>query len=154
MGDCAGMAADIFESYEVTIVSGLILGLALWHLTGQLEWIIFPLMVRGIGVLSSIVGTYVVRGGGTGKSGDAMAAIFRGFLSSAAISAVLFFIAGFLYLNNPEIAKWGGWWRTPTAVAVGVLLAILIDRLTEYFTGTDATPVNDIKRRQILALRR
>jgi len=143
VGDCAGMAADIFESYEVTIVSGLILGLALWHLTGRLEWIIFPLMVRGIGVLSSIIGTYVVRGGGSGKGGDAMAAIFRGFLSSAAISAVLFFIAGFFYLQDPAL---GGWWRTPAAVGVGVLLAILIDRLTEYFTGTEASPVRDIKK--------
>jgi K(+)-stimulated pyrophosphate-energized sodium pump len=145
VGDCAGMAADIFESYEVTIVSGLILGLALWHLTGRMEWIVFPLVVRGIGVLSSIIGTYLVRGG-PGKSGNAMAAIFRGFLSSAAISAVLFFIAGYLYLNTPEMAAWGGWWRTPLAVAVGVLLAILIDRLTEYFTGTHNTPVKEIKR--------
>ena len=142
VGDCAGMAADIFESYEVTMVSGLILGLALWHLTGRLEWIIFPLIVRGIGVLSSIVGTYVVRGG-PGKSGDAMAAIFRGFLSSAAISAALFFIAGFLYLKAPEL---GGWWRIPATVGAGVLLAILIDRLTEYFTGTHAAPVRDIKK--------
>ena len=142
VGDCAGMAADIFESYEVTIVSGLILGLALWRLTGRLEWIIFPLIVRGIGVLSSIIGTYLVRGG-PGKGGDAMAAIFRGFLSSAVISAVLFFIAGFLYLQDPKL---GGWWRIPSAVGVGVLLAIVIDRLTEYFTGTHASPVNDIKK--------
>jgi len=146
VGDCAGMAADIFESYEVTIVSGLILGLALWHATGRLEWIIFPLMVRGIGVLSSIIGTYFVRGGDTGKSEDAMKAIFSGFLTSALISAVLFFIAGFLYLNSPEMAAWGGWWRMPAAVGVGVLLAIVIDRLTEYFTGTHASPVNDIKK--------
>ncbi len=145
VGDCAGMAADIFESYEVTIVSGLILGLALYHFTNRLEWIIFPLMVRGIGVVSSIIGTYLVRGG-PGKGGDAMAAIFRGFLSSAVISAVLFFIAGFIYLNKPEMDAWGGWWRTPMAVAVGVLLAILIDRLTEYFTGTDKAPVLDIKK--------
>ena len=145
VGDCAGMAADIFESYEVTIVSGLILGLALYHTTGRLEWIIFPLIVRGIGVLSSIIGTYAVKGG-TGKSGNAMAAIFRGFLSSAAISAALFFGAGFLYLNNPAMAEWGGWWRIPTVVAVGVLLAILIDRLTEYFTGTHGKPVKDIKK--------
>jgi K(+)-stimulated pyrophosphate-energized sodium pump len=145
VGDCAGMAADIFESYEVTIVAGLILGLALYHITGRLEWIIFPLIVRGIGVLSSIFGTYVVRGG-PGKGGDAMAAIFRGFLSSAGISAVLFFGAGFLYLNNTSIDQYGGWWRTPTAVAVGVLLAILIDRLTEYFTGTHNTPVKEIKK--------
>ncbi len=142
VGDCAGMAADIFESYEVTIVSGLILGLALWHLTGRLEWIIFPLMVRGIGVLSSIIGTYLVRGG-PGKSGDAMASIFRGFLSSAVISAVLFFVAGYFYLQSPAL---GGWWRTPAAVAVGVLLAILIDRLTEYFTGTHNSPVKEIKK--------
>lgn len=145
VGDCAGMAADIFESYEVTIVSGLILALALYHMTNRLEWIIFPLIVRGIGVLSSIVGTYVVKGG-TGKSGDAMAAIFRGFLSSAAISALLFFAAGFIYLNNPAMEKWGGWWRTPLAVAIGVLLAILIDRLTEYFTGTHSKPVKEIKK--------
>jgi len=146
VGDCAGMAADIFESYEVTIVSGLILGLALYHITNRLEWIVFPLIVRGIGVLSSIIGTYVVRGGETGKSNDAMSAIFRGFLFSAAISAALFFVAGFIYLNKPEMDQWGGWWRTPLAVGVGVLLAIVIDRLTEYFTGTHASPVNEIKK--------
>ncbi len=146
VGDCAGMAADIFESYEVTIVSGLILGLALWHITDRLEWIIFPLIVRGIGVLSSIIGTYFVKAGKTGKSEDAMKAIFSGFLTSAVISAVFFFIAGFFYLNNPAMIAWGGWWRLPTAVGVGVLLAIVIDRLTEYFTGTHAAPVNNIKK--------
>src|SRR3970282_1107504 len=98
VGDCAGMAADIFESYEVTIVSGLILGLALFHITGRLEWIIFPLIVRGIGVLSSIIGTYFVKAGKTGKSGDAMKEIFSGFLTSAVISGALFFISGFTYL--------------------------------------------------------
>ncbi len=146
VGDCAGMAADIFESYEVTIVSGLILGLALWHITGRLEWIIFPLMVRGIGVLSSIIGTYFVRGAKEGRGNDAMKSIFSGFLTSALISVILFAGAGFLYLNNPGMDQWGGWWRTPAAVAVGVLLAILIDRLTEYFTGTHAAPVNNIKK--------
>jgi K(+)-stimulated pyrophosphate-energized sodium pump len=147
VGDCAGMAADIFESYEVTIVSGLILGIALYHITNnQLAWIIFPLMVRGIGVLSSIIGTYFVKAGKTGKSEDAMKAIFSGFLTSAVISAALFFIAGFFYLNTPAMDQWGGWWRLPTAVGVGVVLAILIDRLTEYFTGTHAAPVNDIKK--------
>ena len=145
VGDCAGMAADIFESYEVTIVSGLILGLALWHATGRLEWIVFPLMVRGVGVLSSIIGTYFVKAGKTGKSEDAMKAIFSGFLTSAVISAALFFIAGFFYMKD-GMAAYGGWWRMPTAVGVGVLLAILIDRLTEYFTGTHAAPVNDIKK--------
>jgi K(+)-stimulated pyrophosphate-energized sodium pump len=72
VGDCAGMAADIFESYEVTIVSGLILGVALVMATNDLKWIIFPLLVRGIGVLSSIFGTYLVRGKKGGGSENAL----------------------------------------------------------------------------------
>ncbi len=141
VGDCAGMAADIFESYEVTIVAGLILGLALTAITGHLEWIIYPLLVRGIGVLSSIIGTYLVRGG-SGKSGDAMRAIFTGFLSSAGISVVLFGGIAFFYMHEVP----GGWWRPFLATSAGVLLAILIDRLTEYFTGTHGAPVRGIRR--------
>ncbi|HEY5571908.1 MAG TPA: sodium-translocating pyrophosphatase [Anaerolineales bacterium] len=141
VGDCAGMAADIFESYEVTIVSSLILGVALWSLTGRLEWIIYPLLVRGIGVIGSIIGTYRVRGG-TGKSGDAMRAIFSGYLTSAAISVVLFGIVAVLYMNDVN----GGWWRPFLATTAGVLLAILIDRLTDYFTGSDSPPVKEIKK--------
>ncbi|MCC6261456.1 MAG: sodium-translocating pyrophosphatase [Anaerolineales bacterium] len=143
VGDCAGMAADIFESSEVTIVSSLILGLALWHVTGnQLEWIIFPLIVRGIGVISTVVGAYFVKSGEDSKSGNAMKAIFNGLIISAIFSSVLFSIAGYLYLQN--IA--GGWWRIPAAVLVGVILAIVIDRLTDYFTGSDGAPVNEIKK--------
>jgi K(+)-stimulated pyrophosphate-energized sodium pump len=141
VGDCAGMAADIFESYEVTIVSSLILGVALTTMTGHLEWIIFPLLVRGIGVLASIFGTYLVRGG-SGMSGNAMRAIFRGFLTSAAISVVLFGLVALVYMQGVD----GGWWRPFLTTAAGVLLAILIDRLTDYFTGTHASPVKEIKK--------
>ncbi|MFP3853999.1 MAG: sodium-translocating pyrophosphatase [Anaerolineales bacterium] len=142
VGDCAGMAADIFESYEVTIVSGLILALALWHITGNLEWIIFPLLVRGIGVLSSIFGTYAVRSD-PDQNVDAMQAIFRGYLTSAAISVVLFGLTAYFYIGNNVP---GGWWRPFLATTVGVLLAISIDRLTEYFTGSHSPPVQEIKK--------
>lgn len=142
VGDCAGMAADIFESYEVTIVSGLILGLALYHITHRLEWIIYPLLVRGIGVLCSIIGTYAVKGGPSKESGNAMHAIFKGFLTSAVISVCMFGALAFFYMNKLV----GGWWRPFLATAVGVLLAILIDRLTEYFTGTDRKPVQEIRK--------
>ncbi len=141
VGDCAGMAADIFESYEVTIVSALILALALRHITGHNEWLIYPLLVRGIGVLSSIFGTYLVKSE-PGMSGDAMKAIFRGFLTSAAISTVLFLGVALFYMRGVP----GGWWRPFLATAVGVLLAILIDRVTDYFTGTHGTPVQEIKK--------
>jgi len=141
VGDCAGMAADIFESYEVTIVAALILGLALYNITGGLEWIIYPLLVRGIGVLCSIIGTYAVKGT-SDRAGNAMKAIFKGFMTSAVISVVLFGTLAFFYMNNLP----GGWWRPFAATALGVLLAICIDRLTEYFTSTHAAPVGEIRR--------
>ena len=140
VGDCAGMAADIFESYEVTIVSGLILGLALWHITGMYEWIVYPLLVRGIGVFCSIIGTYVVRD--NGLKGNAMKAIFRGYVTSAVISIILFALVGYYYLQGLE----GGWWRPFLAVTIGVFLAMAIDRITEHFTGTTGAPVNEIKK--------
>ncbi|MFA5976360.1 MAG: sodium-translocating pyrophosphatase [Elusimicrobiota bacterium] len=135
VGDCAGMAADIFESYEVTIVSGLILGLALVSITKELKWIIFPLLVRGIGVLSSIIGTYLVRGGSDDEKSDALSAINKGFYSSAAISLVAFFILAKYYMHE---------WRAFLSVAAGILLAVSLDELTKYFTHTAHKPVKDI----------
>ncbi len=149
VGDCAGMAADIFESYEVTIVSGLILGLALTALTGHSEWFVFPLIVRGIGVLSSIISTYLVKTPEKEQGGDAMKAISRGFLYAAGMSVVMFLAAGWYYMGllgpqNPLAEIPGGWLRPVLAVAAGVGLAILIERVTEYFTGTHGAPVKDI----------
>jgi K(+)-stimulated pyrophosphate-energized sodium pump len=140
VGDCAGMAADIFESYEVTIVSALILGVTLTLITGHNEYILYPLLVRGIGVVASIIGTYLVKGQ-SDDSGNAMQAIFRGFLTSAAISVVLFGIIALLYMDTVP----GGWWRPFLSTAAGVGLAILIDRLTDYFTGTHYRPVKEIR---------
>jgi K(+)-stimulated pyrophosphate-energized sodium pump len=137
VGDCAGMAADIFESYEVTIVSGLILGLALVQITGQVKWIIFPLLVRGIGVLSSIIGTYQVRGKKDEKRGNAMAGINRGFYTSAALCFVAFAFLAHFYMDE---------WRAFLSVAVGIFLAIVIDELTKYFTDTHYSPVKEIAR--------
>ncbi len=135
VGDCAGMAADIFESYEVTIVSGLILGLALVAITGEIKWIIFPLLVRGIGVLSSIIGTYLVKGKKGQETGDAFASINRGFYASAAISIVAFLFLAHYYMHE---------WRAFFSVAVGILLAIVIDEITKYFTHTHHAPVKEI----------
>ncbi|MBN2198764.1 MAG: sodium-translocating pyrophosphatase [Candidatus Aminicenantes bacterium] len=135
VGDCAGMAADIFESYEVTIVSGLILGLALVAITGDVKWIIFPLIVRGIGVFASIIGTYQVKGRKGEERGNAMAAINRGFYTSAALCLVAFALVAHFYMKE---------WRAFFSVAAGIVLAILIDEVTKYFTHTHHTPVKEI----------
>ncbi len=140
VGDCAGMAADIFESYEVTIVSGLILGLSLVAITHQVQWIVFPLVVRGIGVLSSIIGTYLVKVDHDTPKG-AMAAINKGFYSSAAFSMASFVVLTKLYMRDSQGATE---WRPLISVAVGVILAIVIDEVTKYFTDTHYKPVKDI----------
>jgi K(+)-stimulated pyrophosphate-energized sodium pump len=70
-----------------------------------------------------------------------MRAIFRGFLTSAAISVVLFGILALIYMRDVP----GGWWRPFLTTTVGVILAIVIDRLTDYFTGTENPPVEEIR---------
>lgn len=136
VGDCAGMAADIFESYEVTIVSSLILGVVLYTTTHELSWIIFPLLVRGIGVLSSIFGTYLVGGNQKGKSGnDALKSINRGFYTSAVVSILLFGVLAFFYLHE---------WRSFLSVVMGIILAIVLDEITKHFTDVKYRPVKEI----------
>jgi K(+)-stimulated pyrophosphate-energized sodium pump len=99
-------------------------------------------LVRGIGVIASIIGTYLVKSDSTEEGGNAMQAIFNGFLSSAALSTIMFLAVAFFYMKDVT----GGWWRPFLATAIGVLLAILIDRLTDYFTGSHGAPVQDIKK--------
>jgi len=143
VGDCAGMAADIFESYEVTIVSGLILGLALATVTRSPIWIVFPLIVRGIGVLSSIISTNLVKSS-SGK--DALSAITRGFYIAAAISIAMFAAFTIFYMHDNNLMSGGIVWQPLAAVIVGVALAIVIERVTAYFTDTEHGPVQEIAR--------
>ena len=84
VGDCAGMAADIFESYEVTIVAAMILGIASFGHKG----VIFPLLVRAIGVMASIISTYSVRAGDKGSVAGAMKSVNRGFVIGSALSVI------------------------------------------------------------------
>ena len=107
VGDCAGMAADIFESYEVTIVSALILGLALVAIdpTHNLKWIVFPLIIRGIGVISSIIGTFTVPIWEKFpikflRAHDAEEAMFRSYEVSSINTVIFSFIVAILYAGD------------------------------------------------------
>ena len=95
VGDCAGMAADIFESYEVTIVAAMILGYASFGHKG----VIFPLLVRAIGVLGSIISTYTVKAGPNSTSDEALHSVHRGFIIGSIISVVGFIALGLGYLH-------------------------------------------------------
>ncbi len=95
VGDCAGMAADIFESYEVTIVAAMILGYASFGHKG----VIFPLLVRAIGVVGSIISTYTVKAGPDSTSDEALHSVHRGFILGSIISVFGFFALGLGYLH-------------------------------------------------------
>lgn len=140
VGDCAGMAADIFESYEVTIVSSLILGLVLLHLTGDTFWIIYPLVVRAIGVFSSIIGTlavpfwekFPIR---IFRARDAEEAMFRSYELSGIITVLAAFAFAIFY---------AGEWKLALLNAVGIGLAVIFNPLTSYFTSHKYKPVKEI----------
>jgi K(+)-stimulated pyrophosphate-energized sodium pump len=95
VGDCAGMAADIFESYEVTIVAAMILGYASFGHKG----VIFPLLVRAIGVIGSIISTYSVKAGPNSTSDEALHSVHHGFVLGSIISVVGFVLLGLGYLH-------------------------------------------------------
>ncbi|MGQ4271870.1 sodium-translocating pyrophosphatase [Nocardiopsis changdeensis] len=156
VGDCAGMAADLFESYAVVLVASLILG----RVAFGVEGLVFPLLVPMIGVLTAIIGIFIVAPSARDKT--AMSAINRGFFISAGISALLVVAASFWYLPGSfqelsgvsqsvldEIAEAGYSDADPrviaiAAVLIGLVLAAAIQLLTGYFTETDRRPVREI----------
>jgi K(+)-stimulated pyrophosphate-energized sodium pump len=142
------MAADLFESYEVTLVASIILGVpafqsifpntpALWA-AGAL----FPLGARALGVLASIVGVFSVRA--TDKDKSAMAPINRGFLTAGILTVVGTLVFALVYVGNPEGELSGVGWRMFGAVVAGLVLAQVASRITEYFTSTETKPVREI----------
>ena len=148
VGDCAGMASDLFESYEVTLVASIILGVpafqrifpdqpALWA-AGAL----FPLAARAVGVLASIVGVFMVRARDNDRS--AMAPINRGFLTAGILTVVGTLALALVYVGNPEGRVENVGWRIFGAVVIGLILAQVASRITEYYTSTETKPVQEI----------
>ena len=140
VGDCAGMAADIFESYEVTIVSTLILGIVLYHMTGETLWIVYPLIVRAIGVISSIIGTFTVPIWENFpvkflRAKNAEDAMFHSYEVSSINTVVFAFLFSWFYAHE---------WQLALLNAIGVGLAVVFNPLTSYFTATRHKPVQEI----------
>jgi K(+)-stimulated pyrophosphate-energized sodium pump len=135
VGDCAGMAADLFESYEVTLVAALILGAAAFAGSpqGAIIGVMFPLFVRAVGVVTSIVGILAVAPRSEEEHG--MKSINRGFFLSAGLSAIVVFAISKAYMHS---------WRPAIAVLFGLILASVIQVLTQYFTDTKHKPVLEI----------
>jgi K(+)-stimulated pyrophosphate-energized sodium pump len=145
VGDCAGMAADLFESYEVTLVASIILGVAAFKSVfpdDPRKWVLglmFPLAARAIGVVGSIIGIFFVKAN-EGET-NALRPINKGFLVAGSLTLIGTLVVSLVYVGN---AKSNVGWKCFGAVAIGLVLAQLISRLTEYYTATHHSPVQEI----------
>jgi K(+)-stimulated pyrophosphate-energized sodium pump len=150
VGDCAGMAADVFESYEVTLVAAIILAAYAVSDTDfiklyagvagafAMKLIVFALILRAVGVFSSIVGIMAVKAP-VGKMEDPMKPINRGYYTSAVLSVVGFFVVNYFYMTDPRTGQPD--WRFAVTATLGILLAVTTLWLTNYFTHPDRGPV-------------
>jgi len=144
VGDCAGMSADVFESYAVTLVAAIILGASVGG-PAVLSLAMYPLIVRAVGVIASIIGVLCVKGEDR-EDFDPMQPINKGFWISAAVASVLFGIGSAWYFRDGVQVNGVTyeWWRFFLCTLAGIFLTLIIGKLTEYFTSADKKPVTEI----------
>ena len=145
VGDCAGMAADLFETYAVTTVAVMFLG-SLFFVSGAMNAIMFPLILGGASIITSIIGTWFVR---LGKNGSVTAALYTGLGVTAVLSALLFIPLTKWLMSDvvPSGANGvipGSWASYYWAALIGLGVTILLVAITEYYTGTIWPPVRSI----------
>ena len=132
VGDCAGRGADLFESFTDNIIGAMILGLALAAYFG-FEGVVFPLVAGAIGIVASIVGILAV---GTIKKDDPMMSINIGYVLMGVIAAILFYISVVLMLGGKLIFF--------VDIVIGIITAVLVGLLIQYYTSYQYRPVKSI----------
>ncbi|MBK5929239.1 sodium-translocating pyrophosphatase [Halochromatium salexigens] len=145
VGDCAGMAADLFETYVLTLVASMLLGGLLLGDDGA-NAIVYPLLLGGISVLASAVGVFFVKI--EPDDSRIMTALYKGTTASGVLAFIFFVPVTWMYLPatftlqevNAELSRWG----VLGAAAVGLGLTGLMTVISEYYTGIDYAPVRSI----------
>ncbi len=132
VGDCAGRGADLFESTAAESIGAMILGVALSVASGEVAWIFFPLVVRGLGLIASIAGLLSIR---PGAVSDPQRALDVGFWVSAILS-----VAGMAFA---VVVMLGSWWFF-LAGLVGILTSVAFVYITQYYTAGTWRPVQEI----------
>lgn len=139
VGDCAGMAADLYETYTVTLVAAMLLAKTVFGADSL--WVEFPLLIGGISIIASVIGTYFVK---LGASEYIMGALYKGLAVSGILAAGAFYLASGWFLKIPGVQPA----FTATGVfltsVIGLLLTGLIVVITEYFTSKSFNPVKHI----------
>ena len=151
VGDCAGMAADLFETYAVTIVGTMVLGLILFDVGDQQKFMMFPLLIAGVCIISSLIGAYYVKL--SDGSQNIMGALYKGLIITAFVSIILiyivtdFFIGADKLIINSDlfIESFLGIDLFYCAI-IGLSVTGLIVWITEYYTSTEFGPVKSVAR--------
>ncbi len=132
VGDCAGRGADLFESTAAENIGAMILGIFAYLATNNVAWVLFPLCVRGFGMIASIVGLLVVR---AKENENAMDALNRGYFVAIALSMAGLAVTVYFMLDN--------WWLFGAGI-VGIVASIVIVFITQYYTESRYRPVKEI----------
>jgi len=147
VGDCAGMGADLFETYAVTAIGAVFLGYLLPGTGAITSLVTYPLLLGAIAILASIVGTQFVR---LPANNNIMGALYQGVFVSAGISVVGFAIATWAMFRNFDfvtlLGRDMGWLSIFIASLIGIVVVVLIMYITEYYTSTRFEPVRRIAR--------
>jgi K(+)-stimulated pyrophosphate-energized sodium pump len=143
VGDCAGMAADLFETYAVTAVAVMLLGVLLFR---QQEAVaLYPLVLGGISIIASIIGTYAVRS----RAGNVERALYQGLIVSGVLAALAFIPITYWMMHGVAFksgAKTPPWWHFYLCSLIGVGVTACLFVITDYFTSTRFRPVRTISR--------
>ncbi len=139
VGDCAGMAADLYETYTVTLVAAMLLAKTVFN--AESLWVEFPLLIGGISIIASIIGTYFVR---LGKNQYIMGALYKGLAVAGILAAGAFYFASQWFLALPGVEPAFTAMGVFTTAVIGLVLTGLIVMITEYFTSKSFNPVKHI----------
>ena len=133
VGDCAGMGADLFETYAITAIGAMLLG----HLLFSSEnYVLYPLLLGSVAIFASILGTFVIK-----AKKNIMGALYRGVITTAVLSAIGFYFVTDRYLAPlSEVPSMNIYYTT----LIGLVLGISLFVITEYYTSTKYKPVKSI----------
>ena len=142
VGDCAGRGADLFESTAAENIGAMILGIAAYLATNNVVWVLFPLCIRGFGMIASMIGLFCVR---AKENENAMNALNRGYYVAIALSVVgLFITVWFMLVRDQQgIINSDSLWLFGSGI-VGIIASIVIVFVTQYYTEWRHRPVRDI----------
>jgi len=146
VGDCAGMAADLFETYAVTVVGTMLLGSIFFTGVAQEQMMMLPLIICGVCIFASIVGTFFVK---LDSTNNIMKALYKGVIVTAVLSAIFVAVIINVYLGG-FAAKFQTATLTITGMdlfvcaLIGLIVTGLLVWITEYYTGTDYRPVKSV----------